>query len=109
MQGNTVKTAFDSSDAQDASRPPISLHPAFPAIVALWFAALLGVGSLMLPAVLLERLATMTGLADAPLGFLERAVIALGAALAGAIAGVAIARRVGSAHGERPTRVAKFA
>ena len=34
--------AFDSSDAQDAAKPPISLHPAFPAIVALWFAALLG-------------------------------------------------------------------
>ena len=29
----------------EAAKPPISLHPAFPAIVALWFAALLGIGT----------------------------------------------------------------
>ena len=34
--------AFDSSGSRDGSRSPISLHPAFPAVVALWFAALLG-------------------------------------------------------------------
>ena len=100
--------AFDSSDAQDAFRPPISLHPAFPAIVALWFAALLGIGSLVLPVVLVERVVTLTGLADPPLGFMTRGLIALGAALAGAVAGVAVARRVARAHEERPSRVAKF-
>ena len=31
----------DSADKRPA-RPPISVHPAFPGIVALWFAALLG-------------------------------------------------------------------
>ena len=30
--------AFDSSEARDGAKPPISLHPAFPAVVALWFA-----------------------------------------------------------------------
>ncbi|HEY6817630.1 MAG TPA: hypothetical protein VI168_19000 [Croceibacterium sp.] len=101
--------AFDSSGAQDASRPPISLHPAFPAIVALWFAALLGIGSLVLPAALLEKAVTLTGLAEPPLGFLARGLIALGAAVAGAVAGIAIARRVARAHDERPSRIAKFA
>ena len=38
-------------------KAPISAHPLFPAIVALWFAALLGVGSLVLPVVLFEKLA----------------------------------------------------
>ena len=83
-----------------AARPPISLHPAFPAIVALWFAALLGVGSLVLPGVLLERIVEATGIASLvpaaapPLGMTARGLIALVGALVGAGLGVAIARRV---------------
>ena len=108
--------AFDSSDARDASRPPISLHPAFPGIVALWFAALLGVGSMVLPVVLLERGVEASGLAAwvpaaaPPLGFTARGIIALAAAIAGAAVGVVIARRVARAHdGDRPARFGKFA
>lgn len=95
---------------------PISLHPAFPAIVALWFAALLGLGSMILPVVLIERAVEVTGIAalipaaSPPLGLMARSLIALASALAGAVIGVAIARRVARAHDTgRPLRVAKLA
>lgn len=97
-------TAFDSNRAKGPHRPPLSSHPAFPAIVALWFAALLGLGTLVLPTILLERLAVATGLASLvpaaspPLGFTARAVIALAAAVSGAVSGAAIARRVARAQ-----------
>jgi len=96
---------LDSSGARNGARPSISLHPAFPAIVATWFAALLGAGSMVLPAALLERAVEATGIAALippaapPLGFTARALIALAAAGAGALAGAAIARRVTRAHG----------
>ena len=90
--------AFDSSDAP--ARPPISTHPAFPAIVALWFAVLLGLGTLALPVVLLERVVNVSGIASLvsaagpPLGTTARGLIALAAALLGAGLGVWLARRV---------------
>src|SRR5688500_9250569 len=108
--------AFDSPYEEEAVKPPISLHPAFPAIVALWFAALLGLGSLVLPAVLLERAVVGTGVAslvpvaNPPLGFTARGIIAIMATLVGAGLGVAIARRVAKAHGPRTeSRIAKLA
>lgn len=93
-------TAFDRA----GERPPISQHRAFPAIVALWFAALLGVGSMVVPVALLERGVALTGIAafvpaaSPPLGLTARVLIALVAAVVGALAGVAIARRVARAH-----------
>lgn len=97
------------------SRPPVSLHPAFPAIVALWFAALLGLGSMVLPVAALESFVTTTGLsaiipgAEPPLGFTARGLIALAAAGCGALAGLALARRVAQSHrprgGNRLTRI----
>lgn len=70
----------------------ISAHPLFPAIVALWFAALLGIGSLILPAALFDRLAALGG--DVSLGMTMRTVIAVIAALGGAGLGVFLARQV---------------
>jgi hypothetical protein len=103
-QGLTVATtAFDNPDPR-GDTPPVSLHPAFPAAVALWFAALLGVGTMLLPVILLERaveatrLAAVLPAAEPPLGFTARALIAVGAALLGAVLGVAIARRVARSH-----------
>jgi hypothetical protein len=109
--------AFDSPyDSEPAAKPPLSRHPAFPAIVALWFAALLGVGSLVLPAVLLDKIVGMTGIAALvpsaapPLGLTARSLIALVGALAGAGIGVTIARRVARAHAPEPvSRIAKLA
>lgn len=83
-----------------SDKAPISTHPAFPAIVALWFACLLGLGSLVLPMALFERLAALTGIAalvpaaEPPLGSTARTLIALAGALAGAAAGLLLARQV---------------
>ncbi|MCT2557718.1 hypothetical protein N0B51_01855 [Tsuneonella sp. YG55] len=93
-----------------AASGSVSAHPAFPAIVALWFAALLGIGSLVLPVALLERISQATGLpaylalAQPPLGVTARIAIALVAATAGFLAGLAIARRIAVAHREMPVR-----
>ncbi|WP_271079249.1 hypothetical protein [Aurantiacibacter sp. MUD61] len=86
--------------SRSGGKPPVSAHPAFPAVVALWFAALLGLGSLILPVQLIERLVTATGIASLipaaapPLGFTARAAIALVATILGALIGVVAARRV---------------
>ncbi len=73
-------------------------------MVAIWFAALFGLGSLVLPSALPEHLITLTG-ADAlipamapPLGFTARALIALMATLVGGIGGLALARRIVAAQ-----------
>ncbi|MDE1467430.1 hypothetical protein [Aurantiacibacter sp. D1-12] len=88
-------------------KPPVSAHPAFPAIVALWFAALLGLGSLILPVQLIERVVSATGIASLipaaapPLGFTARAAIALVATIFGALLGVVAAKRVANASRNR--------
>lgn len=91
-------------------RPPISSHPAFPVIVALWFAALLGIGSLIVPVVLFEKLASLTGLAaivpaaQPPLGATARILITLGAAGLGLIFGLVLARQVAAAQARQTTK-----
>ncbi|MXP26311.1 hypothetical protein GRI39_09710 [Altererythrobacter indicus] len=86
---------------------PISAHPAFPALVALWFAALLGLGSLVLPLSLFERVVSLTGLANIlppaapPLGGTAKFAIAFAAAIAGCLGGWILGRRLStqpSAH-----------
>ena len=97
-----------------SAKAPISAHPAFPAIVALWFAALVGIGSMVLPVPLLEAFVTATGIAAAmpslspPLDFAGRATIGIGGALTGAILGLLLARQVAKAHMPKP-RVSKSA
>ena len=91
---------MDQGGRKRGGKPPVSAHPAFPAIVALWFAALLGLGSLILPVQLIESLVTATGIASIfpsaapPLGFTARAAIALIATVAGALLGLFAARKV---------------
>jgi hypothetical protein len=100
--------AYEDNDMGYPARPPISAHPAFPAIVALWFSALLGLGSMVLPAVLVERALLATGLAslvpalNPPLDLPARGLVALAAALAGALIGLAIARRLANAQERQP-------
>ena len=90
------------------AKPPISTHPAFPFIVALWFAALLGIGSLVVPVPLIERISVATGLASIlppaapPLGFTARLLIALGFTVGGGLLGLFIARKVAAAHRAEP-------
>jgi hypothetical protein len=101
-------TAESYSLKRGPAKPPISTHPAFPAITALWFAGLLGFGSLVLPIALLERLVAVTGIAALvpaaapPLGFTAHAAIALAAAIVGAALGLLLAHRIALAHAAEP-------
>ncbi len=90
--------------ATSKNTAPISTHPAFPAVVALWFAALLGLGSLVIPVLVFEKIVTVTGLAAIgpfapPLGATSRLLIAGACTVIGAVVGVFLARRVAQAQG----------
>lgn len=82
------------------SKPSISRHPLFPGIVALWFAALFGLGGLTLPPMLLESLVLaghidhLVPAAAPPLGEKAQLLLALLIGLAGAIAGWVLAKRM---------------
>ena len=84
---------------------PVTAHPLFPAIVALWFAALLGIGSLVLPVALFESVVTISGInklvaaTTPPLGFTARLLIAAVCAGLGALAGLWIASKVVASQG----------
>ncbi|MXO55900.1 hypothetical protein [Pontixanthobacter gangjinensis] len=83
---------------------PLSSHPIFPVVVALWFAALLGFGSLVIPGAVFEKLTVVTGIASVveaaqpPLGTTARLMIAGFSAVIGAVAGLLIARKVARAQ-----------
>ena len=89
---------------------PVSSHPAFPAIVGLWFAALFGIGMLVVPASLLEQVSVAIGLpaivesAAPPLGFTARAMLALGAACVGLAIGLWVSRKVAAAQAAPSSR-----
>lgn len=93
---------------------PVTQHQLFPAVVALWFGALLGLGSLVLRPSLIEALVIMGRIdlivpaAAPPLGITARTILALGMASLGALIGTLIARRLaraGSAkHGPAASR-----
>lgn len=91
-------------DPGHANRRPISTHKAFAPIVALWFAALLGLGSMVLPVELIERMVLRTGASSylpmiaPPLDLAGRAIVAIVLALLGGAIGQVIARRLGAAH-----------
>jgi hypothetical protein len=102
------------------AKAPISRHPLFAAVVALWFAALLGLGSLAISnsvienAVLAAHIDSLVPAAAPPLGFTARLLLAGALALAGAIVGFVLARMVagsgrGEARAEAPRRPAKAA
>ncbi|ROT96702.1 hypothetical protein EB810_01745 [Altererythrobacter sp. FM1] len=93
------------TNKKQAAKPPVSAHPAFPVIVALWFCALFGIGSMVLPAALLEKVVASTGIsvvipaAAPPLGMTARILIALAAAGIGVVAGLFVARKVAASQG----------
>lgn len=103
-----------SSKSGSGAQAPISTHPVFPAIVALWFAALFGIGSLVLPIALYENLVAATGIgsffpaAQPPLGVTARIAIALGAALFGVLCGLYLARKVVESQAVQPVRQRSF-
>ncbi len=79
---------------------PASTHPLFPALVTVWFAALLGLGilavepSLIDAQILASRLDTLVPFASPPLSMTGRIVLALLFAAIGAIVGARVARLV---------------
>ena len=79
---------------------PLSTHRAFPAMVGLWFAALLGLGSFVVPPSSYEGLVQASGIASLipaaapPLGFTARLAISGAAALAGLLVGLFVASRI---------------
>ena len=95
----------DAKSRIGGAKLPASAHPAFPAVVSLWFAALLGIGSLIVPVRLYEALLTATGItgiiesANPPLGFAARTLIALAATVLGAALGFMAARRLIGSQG----------
>ena len=96
---------MDQAGKRGGGKPSVAAHPVFPAVVALWFAALFGIGSLIVPAPLIESVLAATGIsaiipaAAPPLGFTARSLIAVVATVLGALLGIWAARRVGQAHG----------
>lgn len=75
-----------------AQRRPITSHPAFAPFLALWFAALFGLTMAVLPGRLLESALAMAGLdALVPLTVAGRGIACAGAALIGALLGLALA------------------
>lgn len=91
----------DRKQAAKASQP-ITRHPLFPAIVALWFATLLGVGSLLLRTSLIEsavvasHLDSLIPAAAPPLGTTARLMLAGLLSLPGGIIGWILAKRLGA-------------
>lgn len=79
---------------------PISRHPLFPAIVALWFGALFGLVSLAIKPEIIEQVVVASGIdsllpmAAPPLGTTMRILLALAMTGLGGVTGLLIARRI---------------
>ncbi len=92
------------------ARQPITRHPLFAAIVALWFCALFGLGSLAIRVTLLENAVVASGIdlvvpaAAPPLGVTARILLALILGLIGSLIGYALGTRIGRVRPEPPQR-----
>lgn len=106
-----MNVAKPESRQEGTKAQPISRHPLFPAIVALWFAALFGLGSLMVSPALIERIVSATGLAKIlpmaapPLGATARILFALTLTGLGGVVGLVAGRRVAQTAEDAPARM----
>ena len=91
---------MSSQKRKPANAKPITSNPLFPAVVALWFGALFGLGSLAVRPSLLENLVLKSHIdlivpaAAPPLGITARILVALVLAALGAVLGILLARRL---------------
>ena len=91
---------MSKSKRDPANAQPITGHTLFPAVVALWFGALFGLGSLAVRPSLLENLIIQSRIdlivpaAAPPLGITARVLLALGMAALGAVLGIMLSRRL---------------
>lgn len=85
---------------KSAKAKPITSNPLFPAVVALWFGALFGLGSLAVRPSLLEALVLNSHIdliipaAAPPLGITARILLALAMAAMGGVLGIILTRRL---------------
>lgn len=90
----------EKTRAKAEGNQPISRHPLFPAIVALWFGALFGLVSLAIKPELIEQIVVASGvdsiipMAAPPLGTTMRILLALVMTGIGAVTGALIALRI---------------
>ncbi|MCJ2185160.1 hypothetical protein MTR62_21075, partial [Novosphingobium sp. 1949] len=90
----------DNTRRNQGAKQPISQHPLFPAIVALWCGALAGLCSVALRPALIEQAILATGLdtlvpmAAPPLGATFRILFALAMTGLGGLGGALFARRL---------------
>ncbi|MBW8755643.1 MAG: hypothetical protein JF595_16150 [Sphingomonadales bacterium] len=102
-------------NSQLGRRQPISRHPLFPAIVALWFAAPLALGSFALSVSALETLVlaghidSLVPAAAPPLGMTARLALALALGFIGALVGWVLARRLAAPKHHTVPQVFKVA
>ena len=91
---------MSKSKRKPAAAKPMTSNPLFPAVVALWFGALFGLGSLAVRPSLLENLVLGSHIdlivpaAAPPLGITARILLALAMAALGAVLGIVLARRL---------------
>ncbi|APE27310.1 hypothetical protein [Aurantiacibacter gangjinensis] len=95
-----MATSPEHIDGTARAKPPITASPAFPLVVGLWFAALFGIGSMIVPTVLLEQVVMATGLPSLipqmapPLGLTAKGLIALAGTVLGGLLGFVLAKRI---------------
>lgn len=95
-----VMDMAEKTSRKSGGNPPISRHPLFPAIVALWFGALFGLASVAIRPALIEQAVLATGIdsllpmAAALLGATARILIALVMTAIGGVVGALVARRI---------------
>lgn len=83
-----------------AAQPPVTSHRLFPALAALWFAALFGLGSLAISSAVLGKLVMAMGLpalvpaAAPPLGLTAHILVAFALAVVGAAFGLVLGLRL---------------
>jgi len=100
----------DRESKHAKSKVAIGSHPLFPAIVALWFGALFGLGSIAIrpglieDAVLAAHIDTMIPAAAPPLGMTTRILLALAMAGLGGLIGAVLARRLSRPNPEKRER-----
>lgn len=84
-------------------RRPITSHPSFAPLIAVWLAALLGLTVAVLPETSLARALTATGLGGLlPPTPAIRVALAVAAAIVGALVGQVLARRIARRWGDDP-------
>lgn len=95
-----AKTRRKAAHARRRPAAPVTAHPLFPALAAVWFAALFGFGSLAIPGAVLGAIVLKTGLpalvpaAAPPLGFTAHLLVAFALGGFGSALGLALALRL---------------